>query len=124
MTKTALIDLQFNLSGQDGPSSLSLIDLAYRVNSERRDVILGGSGDDILQGGAGEDWVFGNEGNDVLTGGKDRNASDLLFGGPGNDTFQIIPDALPLLGNQPDTQFDPATGTGSLLRQTSHSDSP
>ena len=60
---------------------------------------------------AARDWIFGNEGFDVLTGGADRNASDLLFGGPGDDTFQIIPDALPLLGNQPNTVFDPATET-------------
>ena len=86
--------------------------LGLRVDSSlRRDVILGGTGDDILRGGAGEDWIFGNDGNDVLTGGDDRQASDLLIGGKGNDTFQIIPDSLPLLGNQPNTDFDPATRT-------------
>ena len=74
-------------------------------------MIVGGTGDDVLMGGAGEDWIFGNDGNDVLSGGRDRNASDLLFGGAGNDTFQIIPDNLPLLGNQPNTVFNPATQT-------------
>mgnify|MGYP000638661188 CR=1 FL=1 len=37
---------------------------------------------------------------DVVAGSD----ADFLFGGDGNDTFQIIPDALPLLGNQPNTQ--------------------
>ena len=85
--------------------------LAIRSDQERRDVILGGSGNDILQGGAGEDFIFGQEGNDVLSGGNDRQTSDLLFGGGGDDTFQIIPDSLPKLANQADTQFDPATAT-------------
>ena len=61
-----------------------------RTDLVRRDVILGGSGNDVLQGGAGEDWIFGQAGNDVLTGGYDRQAEDLLFGGEGDDTFQIL----------------------------------
>ena len=73
------------------------VDLATHPAIERRDVLLGGPGDDILSGGGNEDWIFGNEGNDVLTGGTDRGASDLLFGGPGDDTFQTVPDQLPLL---------------------------
>ena len=63
----------------------------------RRDVIIGGKGDDVLQGGPGEDWIFGGDGNDVLTGGGDSQSGDLLFGGAGNDRFQIVPDQLPLL---------------------------
>ncbi|MBI2479347.1 MAG: calcium-binding protein [Planctomycetia bacterium] len=75
------------------------IDLALRRDTEeRRDVILGGSGNDVLRGGAGEDWIFGGPGNDVLSGGLDRQASDLLIGGSGDDTFQIIPDFLPASG--------------------------
>lgn len=97
--------IEFDLVGADSET----LDLSLRNDAIRRDVILGGPGNDILQGGAGEDWIFGNEGNDVLSGGRDRNAVDLLFGGPGDDTFQIIPDALPLLTNQPNTVFDPAT---------------
>ncbi|MEZ6133641.1 MAG: Ig-like domain-containing protein [Pirellulaceae bacterium] len=105
-----LYDLRFSLSASVAPSIPS-VNLSLRDDTTRRDVILGGDGDDILQGGGGEDWIFGNAGNDVLTGGTDRGASDLLFGGPGNDTFQIIPDRLPLLGNQPNTNFDPGTVT-------------
>jgi Ca2+-binding RTX toxin-like protein/PKD repeat protein len=61
----------------------------------RRDVMVGGEGNDRLAGGPGEDWIFGGLGNDVLAGGLDRQAEDLLFGGPGDDIFQIIPDDLP-----------------------------
>ena len=64
---------------------------------ERKDVIIGGDGHDILRGGPAEDWIFGGKGDDVLIGGDDRQAPDLLFGGPGNDTFQIIPDDLPFV---------------------------
>lgn len=75
----------------------------------RRDVILGGSGDDVLAGGPGEDWIFGQSGNDLLTGGLDRQASDLLFGGSGHDTFQLIPDWLPVV---------PGTTTQVVLTST------
>src|SRR5262249_15271369 len=73
------------------------VDMARSSDTARRDVILGGPGDDILSGGGGEDWIFGGDGNDVLTGGLDRQASDLLFGGNGDDVFQVIPDDLPVL---------------------------
>ncbi|MCX2983455.1 hypothetical protein EYC98_21560, partial [Halieaceae bacterium IMCC14734] len=75
------------------------IDLAQHSLNERRDIVLGGDGNDVLSGGLGRDWIFGQAGNDVLTGGVDRNAPDLLFGGDGDDTFQLIPDALPLAGD-------------------------
>src|SRR5262249_43992781 len=66
------------------------------------DVIIGGLGNDVLMGGRGEDWIFGGAGNDVLTGGLDRQAPDLLVGGPttlpagqtDDDTFQLLTDAL------------------------------
>ncbi|QDV66071.1 Bifunctional hemolysin/adenylate cyclase precursor [Crateriforma conspicua] len=57
----------------------------------RRDVLVGGPGDDILRGGPSEDWVIGGSGDDILTGGIDGNASDILVGEDGDDTFQIIP---------------------------------
>lgn len=102
-----IYDIKFEVKANAGETT----NLSLRKDNERRDVILGGTGDDVLMGGAGEDWIFGNDGDDVLSGGLDRNASDLLFGGAGNDTFQIIPDYLPLLGNQSNTVFDPATKT-------------
>ncbi|MCC6508377.1 MAG: hypothetical protein IT423_04670, partial [Pirellulaceae bacterium] len=106
--------LRLNLLGTTSTTTLATIpklDLAVRNDMTRRDVILGNTGDDILRGGAGEDWIFGNAGNDVLIGGQDRGASDLMFGGSGDDTFQLITDALPLLGSEPNTDFDPTTKT-------------
>ena len=81
----------------DETGALQTVDLATRSNAVRRDVILGGNGNDVLSGGAGEEWIFGGAGNDVLTGGLDRQAEDLLFGQDGDDRFQIIPDRLPTL---------------------------
>ncbi len=95
--------------GSAGP--IPVVDLGVRRDAVRRDIILGGRGDDILMGGPGEDWILGGDGNDVISGGLDRGAPDLLIGGVGDDTLQIIPDRLPLLGNQPNTVFDPATRT-------------
>ena len=66
--------------------------LTARNGIVRKDVLLGGSGNDILQGGPGEDWIFGNAGNDVLSGGQDRQKGDLLWGGAGDDIYQVIPD--------------------------------
>src|SRR6185503_6113325 len=63
----------------------------------RRDIIWCGPDDDVLSVGSVEDWILGGSGNDVLSGGLDRQASDLLFGEGGDDTFQLIPDALPLV---------------------------
>ena len=90
----AIYDLHFDLA-DTSDADVTTIDLGLRSDFVRRDVIVGGPGNDRLRGGPGEDWIFGNDGNDVLTGGKDTNASDLLFGGKGDDTFQLIPDDLP-----------------------------
>ncbi|NLF30482.1 MAG: hypothetical protein GX591_06305, partial [Planctomycetes bacterium] len=84
----------------------------------RRDIILGGAGNDILRGGIAEDWILGGSGNDVISGGPDRQASDLLLGGPGDDLFQIIPDYLPTLGDSNETYLPTLTdwiegGTGA-----------
>ncbi|HEX2473147.1 MAG TPA: calcium-binding protein, partial [Lacipirellulaceae bacterium] len=80
-----------------GPALPQPVELGIRSDAVRKDIILGGSGNDVLAGGPGEDFVFGGIGNDVLTGGLDRQASDLLFGQEGDDTFQIIPDSLPFV---------------------------
>ena len=72
---------------------------------ERRDVLIGGAGNDRLQGGSGEEWLLGGDDNDVLVGGFDGQASDLMFGGNGDDIFQIWTDKLatnPVTG----VQFD------------------
>ncbi|MCA9139509.1 MAG: FG-GAP repeat protein, partial [Planctomycetales bacterium] len=81
-------------------SELSATDLSSEQHILRRDVLLGGPGNDIISGGSWEEWIFGGPGNDVLTGGYDRQASDLIWGGDGDDTFQIITDQLPLISRQ------------------------
>ncbi|NOT02310.1 MAG: LEPR-XLL domain-containing protein, partial [Phycisphaerales bacterium] len=94
-------------------------DLSGRTPLDRRDVIVGGTGNDRMVGGTGEDWVLGGAGNDVLSGGVDRQASDLLWGGPGDDIFQVIPDAQPIVpstGRNGDPRFldDVLTGDAAL----------
>ena len=101
-----IYNLVFELEDLGGLAPPVVIDLGQRNDEVRRDVILGGPGDDILSGGPSEDWIFGGDGNDVLTGGVDRQASDLLFGQGGDDTFQIITDDLPQL-NPSDDAFVP-----------------
>jgi Ca2+-binding RTX toxin-like protein len=103
VTTTNRVPARYALRLDLGTGAPARIDLVTRANEVRRDVILGGPGDDVLAGGAGEDWVFGGPGNDVLSGGADRQASDLLFGNEGDDSFQIIPDALPRLKNSDQT---------------------
>ncbi|MCA9158716.1 MAG: hypothetical protein KDA72_10340, partial [Planctomycetales bacterium] len=78
-------------------SDLLHSDLGNKTRIVRRDILIGGSGNDRLSGGSGEEWILGGPGNDVLNGGADRQASDLMWGGAGDDIFQIVPSALPLL---------------------------
>ena len=99
-----IYDLTVDLADGETPESVAL---GSRSDAVRRDIILGGEGNDVLQGGAGEDWIFGGSGNDVLSGGLDRQAEDLLFGNEGDDTFQIIPDRLPQLSEGSDETFLP-----------------
>jgi len=73
------------------------LNLASTLKILRRDILIGGDGNDTLIGGSWEDWIFGGNGNDVLSGGTDRQSQDLLWGGDGDDTFQLLPDSLPLL---------------------------
>lgn len=42
----------------DETGALQTVDLATRSNAVRRDVILGGNGNDVLSGGAGEEWIW------------------------------------------------------------------
>lgn len=85
-------DLTLNLG--DGAKPVDF-DLGARQDLVRRDVLIGGEGNDALIGGPSEDWIFGGAGNDILSGGLDRQNSDLIFGGSGDDLFQILPDDLP-----------------------------
>jgi len=89
-------------SGQFTPNNVSApLNLASHQKVLRRDVLLGGDGNDILIGGSWEDWIIGGNGNDVLSGGSDRQSQDLLWGGDGDDIFQVLPDQLSLLKSQP-----------------------
>lgn len=86
--RPTIYDLQFNLDG-DSTTIGEVTHFAIAIggiDAIRRDVLLGGAGDDVLSGGADEDFIFGEDGRDVITGGLDRGASDLLFGGNGDDT--------------------------------------
>ncbi len=73
-----------------------LLDPNGKFKIVRKDVIIGGEGNDVLQGGPGEDWIFGGTGNDVLSGGFDRQSGDLVWGEGGDDIYQVVTDGLPL----------------------------
>ena len=132
----AQYDLRPVIGSNPGSAILADVDKPPPVNLGstqqvlRRDVLIGGIGDDVLSGGSGEEWIFGNDGNDVITGGYDRQSGDLAWGGAGNDIFQVIPDQLPLLQttqrylNQADRKtyvptysdrFDGGTGDDEVL---------
>ncbi|MEX0641054.1 MAG: hypothetical protein WD468_00055, partial [Pirellulales bacterium] len=94
-------DLTFAVGGAVTPVSM-----AARPSLVRRDILIGNYGNDVLSGGPAEDWIFGGPSGacdplqpdyDVLTGGLDRQAPDLLFGGACDDVFQLLPDALPFI---------------------------
>lgn len=78
-------------------TSLANRSLQFRDPSDRKDIIIGGPGDDTLTGGPGEDWIFGGPGDDILSGGQDVQFEDIIFGGPGDDTFLVALDDLPRL---------------------------
>src|SRR5205807_91753 len=116
-------NLTFDLADDVNPAA-NTVNLAAKADVKRRDVILGGDGNDVLQGGPGEDWIFGGKGNDVLSGGYDRMAEDLLFGGEGDDTFLLQPDDLPFIKGTAQTyiptltdRFDGGPGNDRVLFQ-------
>lgn len=76
----------------DGSDDLAFAQAWLDDITGRRDVILGGAGNDRLAGSAGIDWIFGGDGNDILFGGRDAQRSDRLLGEAGDDTFQLVPD--------------------------------
>lgn len=89
-------------------SGAQVLDFSGRTSFPRKDILIGGKGNDRLLGGSSEDWILGGPGNDLLCGGADGQRSDLLFGGPGDDLFQLMPDKLPRHSIY-DNAFDPAT---------------
>ena len=89
-------------------SKLTTADLGNTTVIDRRDVLIGGDGNDTIEGGSGEDWIVGGAGNDVLCGGYDRQAADMIWGGPGDDIFQVVTDQLP-----PTVQAQQSVGSGA-----------
>ncbi len=77
--------------------------IAFGSDVESGDTIIGGEKADRLYGGAGNDKLFGAGGADYLEGGLgddtlyhnsvdsegDDNATDILVGGNGNDTYHV-----------------------------------
>ncbi|WP_315986496.1 hypothetical protein [Microvirga sp. Mcv34] len=57
---------------------------AITIEDQRREDVVGNSGDNVIRGGVGNDTLNGAGGNDTLNGGEGR---DLLTGGTGADTF-------------------------------------
>ena len=68
-----------SLYGQSGTDTL--------FGGADSDYLSGGLGNDKLYGDTGRDSLFGGIGNDYLAGGQD-GVPDVLFGGPGGDTFK------------------------------------
>src|SRR5581483_6904316 len=78
-------DLSVAPLGVDGATGLPTLGYANALlDVDRRDVLLGGDGNDVISAGTAETWVFGGAGNDVLTSGSDHNGGDLLWGGAGD----------------------------------------
>src|SRR5581483_12443959 len=69
------------LFGMDGNDEL--------LGGAGSDALVGGAGNDVLIGGQGRDALWGDAGDDTLDGGDDGglNEFDLLYGGPGDDTY-------------------------------------
>jgi Ca2+-binding RTX toxin-like protein len=99
-----IYDVTFSLDG----STPRTVSEAAGSSPDRRDILIGGTGDDTISGGAGEEWIIGGPGNNVLTSGPKSRDKSLLFGGPGDDTFQVIPDTLPSHSGR-DTSVFPLT---------------
>ncbi len=81
--------------------------------SEADDRIYGGAGNDLIEakggndtvvGGTGEDTIYGSDGSDWIQAsvGRDGSSPDLVFGGNGHDTMEVIgtegPDNISIVG--------------------------
>lgn len=84
--------------------ALDLADLGLStIGSSAVETLLGSAGDDVLLAGAGGDTVIGGAGDDTLA----ADASGVLTGGSGRDTFVIGPDQGQALIEI--TDFDPGS---------------
>jgi Ca2+-binding RTX toxin-like protein len=87
--------------------------------SDENETINGGDGDDILGGGGGKDAIVGGVGNDYLDGGNGDNVLDggagddtmtggsrydsQMYGGKGDDTFNLVAGTTAFGGSGEDT---------------------
>ncbi|MEM9213829.1 MAG: hypothetical protein AAGD25_05735 [Cyanobacteria bacterium P01_F01_bin.150] len=81
-----LFPLDAIATGDDFSNLFSGTDVAnFFQGFAKRDILIGGDGDDTLDGGAANDILVGDDGNDVLIGGR---GNDKLSGGEGNDRLE------------------------------------
>ncbi len=66
-------------------------DVIYSANGSA-DVIYGGDGNDTLEGGWGGQTLYGEDGDDTLIA-RGPYGHSALYGGPGNDLYQMADDA-------------------------------
>jgi Ca2+-binding RTX toxin-like protein len=59
------------------------------VGTKKSDIIIGFQGNDTIIGGKKNDALLGGRGDDVLTDSGKHSGTDLLRGGPGNDTCYV-----------------------------------
>ena len=59
------------------------------VGSKKSDIIVAFAGNDTVIGGKKNDALLGGRGDDVLTDSGKHSGTDILRGGPGNDTCYV-----------------------------------
>lgn len=70
------------VQGNDGDDTVN--------GSECNDNLLGNKGSDAIIGNGGIDNMTGGSGNDVIDASQNDNATDILRGSSGNDTFMCF----------------------------------
>jgi Ca2+-binding RTX toxin-like protein len=115
VTGTGMDDVLFTGAGNDTANAGSGNDQAFGEGGNDvlgggagQDLLFGGEGHDTLNGGAGQDQLQGGSGDDSLDGGVGDGATDLAFGGEGNDSFIWAP------GDGSD-QFQGGSGVDTLM---------
>ncbi len=76
--------------------------------SQCNDIIFGNKGNDVIIGNGGIDNMTGGSGNDVIDASQNDNATDILRGSSGNDTFKCFTHLL-------DHAADYKPGKGSII---------
>lgn len=81
------VNFLFGLGGNDFLEAGSGND--FLDGGPGNDILIGSSGNEFMDASAGKDLLIGGTGNNFITGGVGRD-SDVLFGGPGTNTFTIV----------------------------------